>query len=316
MSLYQTLYYMSVTGGMAGLFAWALQAVVAAIVTGDGAAWLPDFAAACVLGLLIGSLTVTFSERLSSSRVGVRTVAAGGAIGLAAGVASGFGMAWITHVLAAQPLLARLLSWILTGGLIGLALGLRWVKANRMRVAHACVGGLIGGAMGGALFHALGSRVPDLTQAIGFVLIGLGICFGVTLAPILLRDGLLRFVSSGDARAQAKLGRAGKEWEIQQGDSCLVGSEAVDLQKTRFAVGLQVFIPDAAIAPRHAVLFGQDGRFFVARHGDINNQAGLARYVLRVRGKTVTTSQELRDGDDILIGRTAVKFIARTGGAQ
>jgi hypothetical protein len=59
------------------------------------------------------------------------------------------------------------------------------------------------------------------------------------------------------------------------------------------------------------MLFGQDGRFYVARHSDINNPQGLARYVLRVRGKTVITSQELRDGDDILIGRTAVKFMAK-----
>jgi hypothetical protein len=176
---------------------------------------------------------------------------------------------------------------------------------------HACTGGLAGGAAGGALFHALGSRVPDLTQALGFVFIGVGICFGITLAPILLRDGLLKFVSSGDPRAQAKLGRAGKEWEIQQGDSCVVGSEPVDLQKTRFAVGLQVLIPDSAIASRHAVLFGQEGRFYVARHRDINNPAGMARYVLRVRGKSVITAQELHDGDDILIGRTAVKFVSR-----
>jgi hypothetical protein len=315
MSLYQTLYYMALTGGMAGLFSWALAAVVSAAASGGRAACLPDMAAASLLGLLIGAFTVAYSERWSGNWVGPKTVAAGAAMGLTAGVASGLGIAAITESLgASQGFLARLLSWILAGGLIGLALGLRWVKANRMRVAHACVGGLLGGAAGGALFHALGSRVPDLTQALGFVLIGIGICFGITLAPILLRDGLLRFVSSGDARAQAKLGRAGKEWEIQQGDSCVVGSEAADMHKTQFAVGLQVFIPDAAIAPRHAVVFGQDGRFYVARHRDINNQAGMARYVLRVRGKTVATSQELRDGDDLLIGRTAVKFMAKKAG--
>ena len=143
------------------------------------------------------------------------------------------------------------------------------------------------------------------------MLIGVGICFGVTLAPILLRDGILKFISSGDGRAQAKFGSSGKEWELQQGDSYLVGSESTDLSKTRYAVGVQVFIPDAAIAAKHALVFGKEGRFYVARHPAVANQAGLARYVLRVRGKTVTTSQALNNGDDILIGRTAIRFVTK-----
>ncbi len=311
MSLYQTLYYMGLVGGMAGLFSWALTALLSSSVLANREAWLADFVAASVLGLLIGALTVAFSDKWSGNRVVGRYVLMGGVIGVLAGALGGFAMRPITSSLGDHAFLARLLCWTLAGGLIGLGLGLRWVVANKMRVVHACLGGLIGGAIGGALFHALGSRVPDLTQAMGFVMVGLGICFGITLAPILLRDGILKFVSSGDARAQAKLGRAGKEWEIQQGDSCLIGSESLDLNKTTYAVGVQVFIPDAAIAPKHAIVFSQEGRFYIARHRDINNQAGLARFVLRVRGKTVITSQELRDGDDILIGRSAVKFSSK-----
>ncbi len=312
MSLYQTLYYMALVGGMAGLFSWGIVSLLASTLLASQGNWLSDLVAASTLGLLIGALTVAFSDKWSGSRVVPRYVLAGAGIGLGAGVLSGLAMMPVTNALgSAQPFLARLLNWMLAGGLIGMGLGLRWVVANKMRVVHACIGGLLGGAIGGALFHALGSRVPDLTQAIGYVLIGVGICFGVTLAPILLRDGILKFVSSGDSRAQAKFGRSGKEWEIQQGDSYQVGSESRDLSKTSFSVGVQVFIPDAAIAPLHAIVFGQEGRFYVARHRDINNPAGLARFVLRVRGKTVTTSQELRDGDDILIGRTAIKFISK-----
>ena len=312
MSLYQTLYYMALAGGMAGLFSWGITALLSGTLLATRENWVADLVAASTLGLFIGALTVAFSDKWSGSRVVPRYVAAGAGIGLVAGILSGLAMIPVTNALGeAQPFLARLLAWMLAGGLIGLGLGLRWVMANKMRVVHACIGGLIGGAVGGALFHVLGSRVPDLTQALGFVVIGVGICFGVTLAPILLRDGILKFVSSGDARAQAKFGRSGKEWEIQQGDSYQMGSESRDLSKTTFSVGVQVFIPDAAIAPLHAIVFGQEGRFYVARHRDVNNQAGLARFVLRVRGKTVTTSQELRDGDDILIGRTAIKFISK-----
>jgi len=314
MSLYQTLYYMSLAGGFAGLLSWGLTALLSATVLSDRPA-LADLTAAALLGLIIGLLTVAFSDKWSGNRVVGRYVLAGGLIGLVAGLLGGLAMIPITENLGAQfPFLARLLSWTVVGSLIGLGLGLRWVMANKMRVVHACLGGLVGGAIGGSLFHLLGSRIPDLTQALGFVLVGVGICFGVTLAPILLRDGVLKFVSSGDARAQAKFGRSGKEWEIRQGDTLLIGSQSLDLNKTAFAVGVQVFIPDAAIAPRHAILFGKDGRFYIARHPDINNPQGLARYVLRVRGRTVTTSQELRAGDDILVGRTAIKFMTRKEG--
>lgn len=271
MSLYQTLYYMSLAGGFAGLLSWGLTALLSATVLSDRPA-LADLTAAALLGLIIGLLTVAFSDKWSGNRVVGRYVLAGGLIGLVAGLLGGLAMIPITENLGAQfPFLARLLSWTLVGSLIGLGLGLRWVMANKMRVVHACLGGLVGGAIGGSLFHLLGSRIPDLTQALGFVLVGVGICFGVTLAPILLRDGVLKFVSSGDARAQAKFGRSGKEWEIRQGDTLLIGSQSLDLNKTAFAVGVQVFIPDAAIAPRHAILFGKDGRFYIARHPDINN---------------------------------------------
>lgn len=314
MSLYQTLYFMSLAGGFAGLLSWGLTALLSATLLSTRPA-LADLTAAAILGLMIGLLTVAFSDKWSGNRVVARYVLAGGGIGLTAGVLGGLAMIPITQNLSATlPFLARLLSWMLVGSLIGLGLGLRWVMANKMRVVHACLGGLVGGAIGGSLFHVLGSRIPDLTQALGFVLVGVGICFGVTLAPILLRDGILKFVSSGDARAQAKFGRSGKEWEIRQGDTLLIGSQSLDLNKTAFAVGVQVFIPDAAIAPRHAILFGKDGRFYIARHPDINNPQGLARYVLRVRGRTVTTSQELKAGDDILVGRTAIKFLTKKEG--
>jgi hypothetical protein len=200
---------------------------------------------------------------------------------------------------------------MLAGSLIGLALGLRWISVNRTRVVHAFSGGLVGGAIGGVVFAVLGSRIPDLSQAVGFMAIGVGICFGVTLAPILLRDAIVQFVSSGDARAQNKLGRAHKEWELQQGDSYVIGSETQDFSQSRYRPDVQILIPDTAIAPRHATLFSKEGRFFIARHTSICGQAALARYKLRVRGQTVVAPQELRDSDDILIGRTAFRFVAK-----
>ena len=169
----------------------------------------------------------------------------------------------------------------------------------------------MGGAIGGLLFAGLGNRIPDLSQAMGYVLTGVGICFGVTVAPILLRDGVLQFISSGDARAQSKFGRAQKEWELQEGDSYLIGSQSQSASMTRYRPEVEIFIPDASIAPRHATLISREGRFYLSRHPDAAGQRGLARYVLRVRGKTVARSEEIRDTDDILVGRTALRFVSR-----
>lgn len=312
MSLYQTLYFMSLVGGMSGLFSWGIVRLLEASLTSQSGAWVSDVVAASVLGALIGGLTVAFSDRYSGNRVMPRWIFSGTLIGLTAGAIAGFVDIPIADRLeATSPLAARLISWMTTGSLIGLGLGLRWIHVNRMRVAHAYVGGLFGGLLGGTIFAVLGSRVPDLSQAVGFIVVGIGICFGVTFAPILLRDGVLQFISSGDPRAQMKFGHARKEWELQQGDSYTVGSRSQDSSLTRYRPDIEIFIPDAAIAACHAVLFGKDGRFYLARHPEAGGQAGLARYVLRVRGKTVTSSQELFNRDDILIGRTALKFVEK-----
>lgn len=312
MGLYQTLYYMSLVGGMAGLFAWALAALVSAALFNQPQTWVSDLVAATILGGFIGGLTSGFSDRWSGNRVMPRWIVSGVLLGILAGAAAGAIQIPITANLAPQaPGMTRLIAWMLAGSVIGLGLGLRWIQLNRARVAHATAGGLIGGALGGFIFAIVGRGMPDLPQALGFMLVGIGICFGVTLAPILLHDGLLQFVSSGDPRAQMKFGRAKKEWEVQQGNYYVVGSQSQELSKTRFRPETGIFIPDAAVAAHHAALFAKDGRFYVARHPETGGQAGLARYVLRVRGKTITTTQELQNNDDILIGRTALRFVAK-----
>jgi hypothetical protein len=303
---------MSLIGGVAGLLSWAVTALLAALLPAERFTSLSDLIAVVLLGGFIGGLTVAFSDRWSGNRVLPRWVVSGVGIGIAAGLCS-----WLLQIPVADklgpqaPFLARLIAWMLAGSLIGLGLGLRWAAVNRARIIHACAGGLAGGTIGGLIFLTLGSRVPDLSQALGFMFIGVGICFGVTLAPILLRDGVLEFISSGDPRAQGKFGLTHKQWELQQGDSYLIGSQSVDMSRTVYRPEVHVFIPDATVAPRHAILFGKQGRFFLARHPEISNQSGLARFVTRVRGRTVTVTQELHDRDDILLGRTALRFTMR-----
>jgi MFS family permease len=312
MSLYQTLYFMSLVGGMAGLFSWTLVSLISALLPTFEAIWVADLLSSTILGGFIGGLTVGFTDRWAGSRVLPRYVVSGALIGIVAGLCAGLIQIPITNNLGAKsPLITRVVAWMLAGSLIGLGVGLRWAAVNRMRAAHAFAGGLLGGVLGGLLFAGLGSRVPDLSQAMGFVLTGVGICFGITLAPILLRDGVLQFISSGDPRAQSKFGHTHKEWELADGDTYAIGSQAGDLGKTRYRPEVEIFVPDAAIGARHATLFGRERRFYIARHPDAAGEAGMARYVLRVRGQTVTKTQELRHNDDLMIGRTALRFVTR-----
>jgi hypothetical protein len=315
MSLYQSLYFMSLAGGMAGLAAWAVSVIAAFMLApvAPAARW-PDLIATTVLGASVGAMSVGFGDHWSGNRTQLRFVLAGFAVGSFAGFAASLLQIPIERNLAAQsPALTRELAWLLAGSFIGLGLGLRWLSVNRARPIHAFAGGLVGGGVGGALFTGLGGQAPDLSQAAGFVLTGAGICFGITLAPILLRDGLIQFVSSGDARAHSKYGQYRKEWGIQDGDSYVIGSQNQSMDATRYRPEIEIYVPDAAIAPRHALLFAKDGRFFLGRHQDISNTAGQARYLLRVRGRAVLTTAELRDGDDIMVGRTAMRFLARKG---
>lgn len=312
MSLYQTLYFMSLVGGMAGLFSWAAVSLILAAVRSAGPAWVPDLIAASVLGGFIGGLTVAFTDRWSGGLAMPRWIVSGAIIGIVAGSVAGLIQIPITDALGeTAALLTRVLAWMIAGALIGLGVGLRWIGVNKMRAVHAFAGGLLGGALGGLVFALLGSSAPDLSPALSFVLTGVGICFGITLAPILLRDGAIRFISSGDPRAQSKFGHSMKEWEIADGDSYVIGSEAQNLAHTSYRPEVQIFVPDAAIAARHATLFAKERRFYIARHPDTGGQAGMARYVLRVRNRSVESTHELRDNDDILIGRTALKFVTK-----
>ncbi len=311
MALYQTVYFMSLVGGFAGLIAWAISALLSGVLSGQTHEWLSDFVASAVLGALIGGLTIAFGDKWSGTRIQPRWVLSGSLIGLLAGAVAGLAQIPIkTNLGPSFPTGARVIAWVLAGSCIGIGLGLRWVSVNPLRVVHAFLGGLIGGALGGMIFAGLGSEIPDVSQALGFVFVGVGICFGVALAPVLLRNGILQFVSSGDARAQYKFGRKQKQWELQDGDSYVVGRGAQDVAKTAYRPAVQVFIPDATLAPRHAIVYARGGKFHIARHPETAGEPGVARYVVQVRGRTVTKSQELRHMDDILIGRTALRFEA------
>ncbi|NYF78666.1 FHA domain-containing protein [Granulicella arctica] len=312
MDLYRNLYFAALTGGLAGLFAWGISNLIFVGLGPQQAVWLPDAAVACVLGALLASALFFSMDHAAGKRMRWASVGWGLLLGLgSAAVAVVCIWQLQRHIQVESPTLFRLVVWALAGSLIALGIGLRWVRTNRVRVLHTYAGGLVGGLAGGLVFAFLGPHSPELCQAFGLMLTGAGTGFGAALSPMLLRDGAVQFISSGDARAQSKFGRTGKQWPLELGESYVLGNVVTADTGSRFQQGVDIFVPDSFLSARHAVLFSKDGRYFIARHPDAGGPAGIAKFVLRVRGKTVTTSQELHESDDILVGRTALRFTSK-----
>ena len=309
MSLYKNLYFATLVGALAGLTTWGASSLLLISFGVERSPWIPDATVVGVLGVLLAWSVLMYADRAAGKPM--RWSNLGWALLLGAGSATVAALViWQlqARIQVESPAVFRLAAWALSGSLIAMGIGLRWIKSNRARVLHTYAGGLVGGLAGGLIFTFLGPHSPELCQAFALMLTGAGTGFGSALCPALASDGAVQFISSGDARAQSKFGRTGKQWLLEFGESYVLGSVATEDTGSRFQQGADIFVPDSMLCPRHAVLFSKDGRYFIARHPDAGGPAGIAKFVLRVRGKTVTTSQELHASDDILVGRTALRF--------
>ena len=320
MNLNQNVYFMSLVGGIAGLLCWGLTATISEIPAAAMSGWIIMTIETTIMGALIGGMTVGFADKWGGDRLLFRWVLMGVLLGTAAGAASGLiNMPIQTNMQAgagvARVVAASIALWLITGALIGLVTGLRWAGVNPFRAVHAMLGGMIGGTIGGLVFYFLGHR-GEVFVALAYVLTGTGISLGVTLAPVLLRDGILQFISSGDPRAQNKYGSPRQEWLIQSGDRLIIGSQGADQSQTRFSRDVQIYIPDAMAAKRHAILYERKKHFFLQQHPDNVGQRGQPLSALQVGRANVVGTVELRDGDDVLIGQTLLRFYTTRKRAQ
>jgi len=311
----QTVYFMGLVGGLAGLACWAIQAWLSeSISVQQEQLWVWDALSTTLMGALIGGMTVGFADQWSGEGVVARWVLVGVMLGTLAGFGAGildipiYNNIIVPNWNSPVAAIGRSLTWAVAGGLIGLVTGFRWLAVNPLRPLHALLGGLVGGALGGAV-SLLGWN--EFIQPLPFMLTGLGITLGVTLAPVLLRDGVLHFVSSADARAQNKYGRQQPEWVVQDGDRLAIGSQGSDRTMTLYARGVDVYIPDAMIAPLHATLFAKAKRFFIQVHEDNTGPQGQPLNPLQVNGALVVGTRELHDGDQIVLGQTLLQFRSR-----
>jgi FHA domain len=315
MSLKQTIYFMALVGGLAGLVCWAVVVWLPEMSALEGLqqnySWVFGVVNAAFLGALIGGLTVLFADKWSNGQAIASWVVSGTLIGLFAGGLSGLLHPSIGRALGNHRLLALVITWMVTGAAIGFGTGLRWAGVNKLRPLHAVGGGMAGGIVGGLVFAFSpegASQLSDLFLALGYMFTGMGITCGVTLAPILLRAGILRFISSGDASTQNKYGNRNMEWELQDGESKLAGSQGADLSMSRFGPEVHIFIPDALVSPKHAFIVGRNGQFFVQQHPENRGRQGQPLNPLQVGGQDVIGERQLRHGDNIVLGQTLLRF--------
>lgn len=315
MTFYRLLYFLALTGALAGLLGAGTNSLVASMIVNAPGEWLADSLVVLILAFFLAPLLLLQLERFSGKSSVGRTIGIGVLIAVVTGILSAAVLYFLrVRVAGDSPALYRLLGWTLSGSILALGIGMRSIRRNRMRVFHTYAGGIAGGLLGGLVFVGLGTRQPELSQAVSLMLTGAGVGFGAGLAPLLVGESALEFISSADARAQSKYGRPHKRWDLSPEETYIVGSLATSQSDTRFQPGADIFVPDASMAPRHAVIYSKEGRYYIARHPDAGGPAGIAKYILRVRGKTVTSSQELNEADDILAGRTALRFMAKRRG--
>ena len=316
MNLKQTVYFMALIGAIAGFACWNVQVWLSDFLVGaQDRSWVFVALSAALMGAFIGGMTVGFGDHWTAERVVPTWVLVGVALGAIAGLLTGFIYIPIDQsVRRADPAsMARYvgsaLAWLIAGGLIGLVTGLRWATANPLRAVHALLGGLLGGLMGGLVVVVL--PPGEFLQALAYMLTGVGITLGVTLAPVLMSDGVLQFISSADPRAQNKYGSPRQEWVIQEGDRLVIGSQSASMSMTMYAGDVQVYIPDAMVAARHAMLYAKKKRFFVQLHPDNTGPHGQPVEPLQVGDANVVGTRELRNGDEVFIGQTLLRFTTK-----
>lgn len=269
-SFQQTAYFMSLVGSIAGLCCWFLLQLIS-LATGQSNPG--DWLTYSLLGACIGGMSVGFNDHWLTDRVVPRWILMGILLGAAAGGGAALLVGAIlpsdSPVRLESPLLARVLSWMMAGVLIGGAISLRWAATNKNRVLHGLIGGVCGGMLGGAAYWLLlvWRGLPSgAAQALAFMLVGAGIALGISLAPILLRQGVLAFLNSGDPAVAKKYAQSKKQWEIHNGGKYVIGSLSAVQTNTLLGPQVQVYIPDQLVAERHAILTVKDNSYFIEPH--------------------------------------------------
>lgn len=281
-------YYSALFGGLGGLTGWAL---VGSVATQTWGIWLAALFVGSGLGLALGAFVAAADGAMVKRKL-LRALRDGLLGGLAGMVAGAVGM-----LLAQAAFLAlqggwqgRALSWMLLGGLIGA--GDFLVQRRPVRAGYATVGGLLGGLLGGFFYEGLtrlwlaqSGAAQVWLGGIGLVLVGACIGAFIPLARQIFAQGELR---------------------VLRGEQQGLVREVSDIASIGRYDGNDIYLPDAGIAWRHAVVRRTEDGFMLEILSGIDGSAQVGKQTLGPGQK-----QLLQSGDRIMLGGAELEFVGK-----
>ena len=297
-------YSMFLAGAAGGLLAWGVASVFTFAYTGDSA--LADVVLKLVFGMLVGMAAGAAGGSVTHGSASAESMLADAGLGLlGSGLAAALDWPIYSSLGTPSPFAARIIGWMLLGGLTAVAISFRAWRKQPARLPAPLACGLAGGALAGVLM-SLAGELPDVLPALAYMLAGSGTAGLIPLQVALRGPGIVEFVSSGDRATHEKLTRQRASWRLQEGQACVFGR--ADDPAGPGSTDIGVHIGDPEVAPRHLRVHARDGRFILSRHVEIRDQAGLSRWVLKVGEQSVIANHTLQDGDNILLGTTVLAF--------
>ena len=301
MSFRRFIYYCTLIGAWAGLFGWAVARLVGTrSETLQGAIYGLSLGLCVAFGLSLVDALWNFSpsQFLSIfSRVAVAT-----SIGLVGSTACG-GLAG--YLFSQQPWsILFLLSWVVLGFLIGLAISVFDVAAGLARkdvrgpltkLVKCTLGGTVGGTVGGAfawlLRFPIGGLLGDprgnsfwTPTEVGFVVLGALIGLLVGLSQVVLLEAWIR-VEAGF--------RPGRDLVINRDRTVIGRAEAADI----------ALFGDTGVEKHHALILMERGGYYLE---PLPNTPGTY-----INEQPVLVRTRLAAGDLIRVGKSLLRFNQR-----
>lgn len=281
-------YYHAIFGALGGLLGWASMG---SLPTQTWNIWLASALVGGGLGCCIGGM-VAATDGAIIKRVPKRAIRDGLVGGVAGAVLGmvGLMLAQQGFLLLQGGFAGRALAWMTLGLLVGLSD--MAVSRRPQRATYAALGGLGGGLIGGLFYEALtqlflsqSGPLQMLLSGIGLVIIGACIGGLIPLARQVFSRGELR---------------------VLHGDQTGLVREVTDTVTIGSYDGNDLYLPDAGIAWRHAVVRMTPNGFELS--------------VLKAAGESVTigdqavepgSTQPLASGDEIQLGEARIRFFGR-----
>lgn len=195
------------------------------------------------------------------------------------GTAAGWSADQFLDALTNASHLPRGVAWALMGMAVGAGIGVAYRRRERI------INGLIGGAAGGFIAGFMFDYFPGGVEARAFGILFTGLAIGLAI-------GLVEKVRSQHFLEIQSGGMAGKQFILYSGNTTVGSAPFCDV----------TLIKDPGIAPVHMTLTAKaDGLHVEAASG-----AALA-----INNRPVT-QQQLRDGDEIALGATLLRYRAKS----